>query len=315
MQIAILNDSSFEATHLARLRDVGTLTIYAETTNEAQAAARVKNVEIALVDGFKMPLNRVVIENGAKLRLLALNSTAFHMVDLNAANDRGVKVANIPGYAAESVAEHAIALMLAVVRAIPLGDAAMRANPFQIDASNHEHKRFLGFELRGKTLGVIGLGAIGSRVAELGLGFGMKVLAYSRNRRPMNSVEHVALDELMRRSDIVSVNLALDSETENIISDRELGLMKPSAVLINTADGRHINTLALYRALKERRIFAAGLDVLAEWDKSNPLLGLDNIVLSPQSASWTREACGNLAEFVVRTVEAFACGRPINLVN
>jgi lactate dehydrogenase-like 2-hydroxyacid dehydrogenase len=315
VQIAILNDSSFEENHLARLREVGILTIHDDTTSEEQAVARVRGVEIVLVDGFKVPVNRRVIESSARLRLLALNSTAFHMVDLNAANDRDVKVSNVPGYATEAVAEHAIALMLAVVRVVPLGDAAMRANPFQIDASNQEHKRFLGFELRGKTLGVIGLGAIGSRVAELGLGFGMKVLAYNRSRKPMDSVELATLDDLMSRSDVVSVNLALDPETENIISDRELGLMKSSAVLINTADGKHVNTQALYRALKERRIFAAGLDVIEEWDKTNPLLSLDNIVLSPQSASWTREARANLAELVVRTVEAFACGRPINLVN
>jgi phosphoglycerate dehydrogenase-like enzyme len=91
--------------------------------------------------------------------------------------------------------------------------------------------------------------------------------------------------------------------------------MKRSSVLINTADGKHVNTRALYQALKERRIFAAGLDVLAEWDKTNPLLSLENVVLSPQSASWAREACTNLAEYVVSTVEAFARGEHVNLVN
>jgi glycerate dehydrogenase len=131
----------------------------------------------------------------------------------------------------------------------------------------------------------------------------------------MDGVELVTLDDVLRRSDVVSVNLALGPDTEDIISDRELGLMKPSAVLINTADGKHVNSQALYRALKERRIRAAGLDVLAECDKTNPLLSLDNIVLTPQSASWTREACANLAELVVGTVEAFARGQPINLVN
>jgi phosphoglycerate dehydrogenase-like enzyme len=131
----------------------------------------------------------------------------------------------------------------------------------------------------------------------------------------MSNVELVTLDDLLRQSDIVSVNLALDSQTENIIAGRELGLMKPNSVLINTADGKHVNTLALYRALKERQIAAAGLDVLAEWDRHNPLLSLDNVVLTPQSASWTREASANLAECVVGTVEAFAAGKPINLIN
>jgi lactate dehydrogenase-like 2-hydroxyacid dehydrogenase len=315
MQIAILNNSFFDDSHLARLRQLGALAIYDDTGREQQAVARVKGVKIALVDGFKMPLNRAVFESGTKLKLVVLNSTAFHMVDLEAANRRGVKVANIPGYATQAVAEHAIALMFAVVRAIPIGNAAMRAEPFQIDGSNRGHERFLGFELRGKTLGVIGLGAIGSRIAELAQGLGMKVLAYNRSPRSMNHVELTTLDGLLSRSDIVSVNLALEPATEHIISDRELGLMKPSAVLINTADGKHVNTQALYRALKERRIFGAGLDGLAEWDRTNPLLSLENVVFSPQSASWTREACASLAELVVRTVEAFAHGRPINLVN
>jgi glycerate dehydrogenase len=315
MDISIMCDLALTECHLTRLRDLGELTIYHDTTGEEQAVARLRSAEIALVDGFKTPLNRLVIESATRLRLLALSSTAFHMVDMKAANDRGVKVANVPGYATEAVAEHVVALMLAAVRGIPHCDAAMRARPFQIDAGNPAHKRYLGFELRGRTMGVVGLGAIGGRVAELALGLGMKVLAYNRTRRSKDKVEIVTLDDLMTRSDAISVNLALCPETENFISDRELSLMKPSAVLINTADGRCVNTDALYRALKDRRIFAAGLDVLALSDQASPLLSLDNVVLSPQSAFWTREACATLAEIMVRNVEAFVSGQPINLVN
>jgi lactate dehydrogenase-like 2-hydroxyacid dehydrogenase len=315
MDISIMNDLPFDECHLARLRALGELTIHGDTTSEDQAAARLRSAEIALVDGFKMPLNRLVIESAARLRLLALSSTAFHMVDLKAANERGVKVANVPGYATEAVAEHTIALMLAAVRSIPRGDAAMRAQPFQIDAGNPAHARYLGFELRGKTLGVVGLGAIGSRVAELGLGLGMKVLAYNRTRRPKANVDPVPLDDLLARSDVVSINVALCPETESFISDRELSLMKASAVLINTADGGCVSTDALYRALRDRRILAAGLDVLAEWDEANPLLTLDNVVLSPQAAFWTHEACATLVETLIGNVEAFVGGRPINLVN
>lgn len=315
MEIAILNDSCFEDSHLERLRGIGRLTVHGETTSEQQASVRLRDVDIALVDGFKFPISKAVIESSTRLQLIVLNSTAFHMVDLAAADNRGVKVANAPGYSTEAVAEHAIALMLAVVRWIPRGDAAMRKSPVQVDPSNQEHKQFLGFELRGKTLGVIGLGTIGRRVAELGLGLGMKIIAHSRSQKRMDNVAFVSLDDLLRRSDIVSIHLALHLQTENLIAERELGLMKPNSVLINTADGKHVNTLALYRALKERQIAAAGLDVLAEWDIHNPLLSLDNVVLTPQSASWTREASANLADCVVKTVEAFASGKPINLIN
>lgn len=315
MRIAVLNDPGFDAAQLRRLGCVGTPTVHDDTLGEAQAIQRLADADIAVVDGFKVPVSRAVIEAGASLRLLVLTSTAFHMVDFAAAKARGVKVANIPGFSTEAVAEHAIALMLAVVRAIPLADRAMRIRPFQIDPGNEAHRRFLGFELRGKTLGVIGLGAIGRRVAELGLGLGMPVVAFNRSKRRMAHVRLASLDELLALSDIVSIHLAVHPETENIISDRELNLMKPGAVLINTAGGELVNTAALYRALKEGNLAGAGLDVLATWDPANLLLGLTNVVLSPQSASWTREACANLTESIVETVEAFARGRPINIVN
>ena len=314
-RIFILNHLNLRETHLGHLREIGEVIITADTLTEKQAIARLKSANIAVVDGFKAPLGRAVIDRTAGLQLVILTSTAFHMVDLEAAKEKGVKVANTPAYATEAVAEHAIALMFAAVRAIPLGDRAVRANPFQVDLANEEHLKFLGFELRGKVLGVIGLGAIGSRVAELGLALGMRVLAYNRTFKMMSNVETTSLDEVLSRSDIVSVNLALNGETENIISERELALMKPGSVLINTADGRHVNTRALFSALQDGRISAAGLDVLAEWDRSNPLLTLDNVVFAPQSASCTREASANLAESIVQTVEAFASGRPINLVS
>ncbi|MGH7186480.1 MAG: 2-hydroxyacid dehydrogenase, partial [Pseudomonadota bacterium] len=294
---------------------VGTLTVHDDTVGEAQAIQRLEGAQIAVVDSFKEPVTRPVIERCAGLRLLVLTSTAFHLVDFAAAKERGVKVANIPGYSTEAVAEHAIALMLAVARAIPFADQAMRVRPFQIDPAVEAHRQFLGFELRGKTLGVIGLGAIGRRVAELGLSLGMRVVAYNRSPRRMAHVRIVALDELLAMSDVVSIHLAVHRDTENIISDRELSLMKPAAVLINSAGGELVDTAALYRALKERKIAGAGLDVLAPWGSANPLLGLSNVVLTPQAAAWTREAGAALAESIVDTIEAFAHGRPINIVN
>ena len=162
---------------------------------------------------------------------------------------------------------------------------------------------------------MLGLGSIGIRVAELGLALGMKVVAYNRTPRRLLNVETLDLDEVLKTSDVVSVNLALTPETENIISDRALALMKTSAVLINTARGPHINTQALYAALKDKKIFGAGLDMLAEWDDDNPLLELDNVVLSPHSAWWTQEARTNLADTIVSNVESFVRGESVNLVS
>lgn len=315
MKISILNDSYFEEAHLARLRACGSVSIHVETLTAEDAIVRLRNADIALLDGFKVPISRTIIESARKLRLLVLNSTAFHMVDISAANDRGVKVANIPGYSTEAVAEHAIALMFAVVRALPRANAAIRTKPVKITGNIKDDRIPLGYDLQGKTLGLLGLGAIGRRVAELGLGLGMKVVAHNRSPRSVSQVKTIPFDELLRVSDVISTNLSVNEETIGIISDRELTLMKPNAVLINTADAALIDTNALALALADRKIFGAGIDGFANWDSANPLLNFDNVVLCPNTAWWTRETCANQAESVVKTVEAFVKGRPINVVN
>ena len=314
MNVAVLNGCYLNEAHLERLKKLGSLTVYDDTDNESGCIERLQGVEIALVDGFKVPLTARVIESAETLRLLVVLSTAFNVVDLDAANRMGVKVANVPGFSTESVAEHAIALMFAVIKRIPLGDREVRKSPFEIRGIESD-ERFLGFEVKGKTLGVIGLGGIGVRVAEIGSALGMNVVAYNGTPRDVPNIEMLGLEELLRTSDVVSVNLALTPETKYIISDETLALMKPTAVLINTAIGTHVNTQALYRALKEKKIFGAGLDLLAEWDESNPLLELDNIVLSPHSAWWTPEALVNFAEIITGTVESFVKGEPRNLIN
>ena len=272
-----------------------------------------KGAEIAIV-GDQVPLNNTVLGTADDLKLLAIGSTGLDFVDLEFAAEKGIRVTNVPGFSTQAVAEHTIALMFAVIKRIPLGDKKVRERPFEISGSEDDDQ-FLGFDVIGKTLGVLGLGSIGTRVAELGLALGMKVVAYNRTPRSLRDVETLDLDEVLKTSDVVSVNLALTPETENKISDRELALMKPSAVLVNTARGPHINTQALYTTLKDKKIFGAGLDMLAEWGEDNALLELDNVVLSPHSAWWTQEARTNLADAIVSNVESFVRGESMNLVN
>ena len=313
MNIAILNEFDFNEEHIDRLRRLGQLTVYGNTQSEAQSIQRMKGAEIAIV-GDQAPLNNTVLGNADGLKLLAVGSTGLDFIDLEFAAQKGIRVAYVPGFSTEAVAEHTIALMFAVIKRIPLGDKKVRERPWEISGSEDDNQ-FLGFDIKGKTLGVLGLGSIGTRVVELGLALGMKVVAYNRTPRRLPNVESLDLDEVLKTSDVVSVNLALTPETENIISERAFGLMKSSAVLVNTARGPHVNTRALYTALKERKIFGAGLDMLAEWDKANPLLELDNVVLSPHSAWWTQEARLNLAETIVSNVESFVRGEPVNLVG
>ncbi len=314
MNIAILQNWSLSKEDMERAKTLGAVTLYDSTDSEDQAIDRLIGADIAVLDRFNLLPTRKIFEGAKQLKLLVVTSTAYHGVDLDAATEHGIKVANVPGFSTESVAEHAIALMFSVIRRIPLGNRLIREKPFQALGIESDYP-VQGLEVRGRTLGIIGLGSIGSRIAELGLGLGMKVVAYNRTPRQMQGVEMVNLDGLLETSDVVSLSTAFNSETENIIGTRELALMKPSAVLINAASGKLVDTQALYKALKEERIFGAGLDLLAEWDQDNPLLGLDNIVLTPHTAWWTEEASRNFGDIIVTNIETFIRGEPINLVN
>jgi len=314
VHIAILNEFAFSDEQLNKLKGLGKVTVFDDTVSECQAKRHLNGVDIAIVEGFKAPLNNRVLAQADSLKFLSLSSTAYHFIDLEFASRRGIIVANIPGFSTEAVAEHTIALMFAVIRRIPIGDREVRENGLVITASENDG-RFLGFDIKGKTMGVLGLGSIGTRVAELGLALGMKVVAYNRTPRKIPNVMMLSLDEVLKISDIVSVNLALTHETEYIISQRELNLMKQSAVLINTAAAPHIDEQALSKALIEKRIFGAGLDLLTTEGAENPLFALDNIVLSPHAGWWTKEAQENLRAMIIANVESFIIGKPLNVVS
>ncbi len=315
MKIAILNESFFKKSHLDALRVLGDLTIYENTDTEEKAIERLRGVEIAISDCFIAPLNKKVLENADALKFLAISSTGYDLVDVSTAKNRGIQVANVPRYSTEAVAEHAIALMLAVNRKIPAGDVVMRQVPFQIDPASQEQKKYLGFNLQGKTLGIVGLGSIGLRVAQIGIGFGMKVLAYNRSQKNIAGIKQVSLEELLKESDIVSLHLPLTPETENLITAERLEMMKPTAILINTAGGKIVDESALISTLQSHKITGAGLDTIVEWKESNPLLKLENVVLSPKSAFFTNESLDNCADIIVTNVKSFVDGKAVNIVN
>lgn len=313
MKIVVLNECFLNETHLQRLKKLGDLTVYTDTNSEQSAMERLKSVEIAIADCFIAPLNQTVLSSTNKLQYLTINSTGYDLVDLNAARAKGIKVSNIPGFATEAVAEHTIALMFAVNRRLSQFDPEMRKKPYEVDPE--KDAPLAGFNFTGKTLGVIGLGSIGSRVAELGKGIGMNVFGHNRSQKQIKGIKMVSLEELLKQSDVVSIHLPLTKETEGIIGEKELAMMKPSAILINTSRGKHVNGKALYNALSNKKLYGAGLDILDEMTENNPLLQLNNITLTPHSAWLTKESFVNLAELVVSNVEAFVQGRPQNLIN
>jgi phosphoglycerate dehydrogenase-like enzyme len=249
-----------------------------------------------------------VFENCPQMRLVSVWGTGTDNIDLAAAARRGVMVTNTPGVSAFSVAEHALALMLAVARGIPAQDAAVRGG---------EWPRGQGVELRGKTLGIVGLGAIGRRFAELGRAIGMRVVAWTMHPDASLGIVLVDLDELLRSSDVVSLHLRLSSQTAGMIGAREFGLMKQGAILVNTARGPIIDETALLEALASKRIAGAGLDVFTAepLPAGHPIAKLPNVVLTPHSAGITPEALEAGLQLAVSNVWNFLEGKPMNVVT
>jgi D-3-phosphoglycerate dehydrogenase len=222
-----------------------------------------------------------VLAQCPRLRLISIWGTGTDHVDLEAAKARGISVTNTPGVSAVAVAEHTLSLIFAVARQTVRIDRAVRAG---------EWPRGMVTQLRGKTLGVIGTGAIGREVARLGAGIGMQVTAWSFHQR--GGDEAVTLEDLFRRADVVSVHVRQSPETLGMIRAAHFALMKPGAIFINTARGRIVVEQDLVDALRTERIAGAGLDVFETepLPAASPLRLLQNVVLSPHAAGITREA-------------------------
>lgn len=313
VKISILNECFLKEEHLNRLKKLGELTVYNDTNSEEKTINRLKDVDIVIADCYEAVFNKKVLDTTSKLKLVALNSAGYDVFDLEAARAKGIKVANAAGYATDGVAEHAIALMFSVIRSIPQLDRIVHET---FAESNQEtDEKFMGSDVRGKTMGILGLGRIGNRAAEIARGIGMSVVCYSRSKKETSEFEQVSLEELLKRSDVVSIHMALTPDTKYLLSEKEFSLMKPNAILINTARGKIINEQDLYNALKDKKIAAAGLDVLENWSKDNPLFSLENVVITPHVAFYTRESLKNKSNVIVSTVESFAAGTPINIVN
>jgi phosphoglycerate dehydrogenase-like enzyme len=296
-----------------RLRAAGEVRIYDTLPQSREELARRLEHAVALINvRSSVQFDEPLLAQLPELRLIAIVGTGLDNVDLAAADRYGVAVCNTPGENARSVAEHAIALMLAVARRIPLMDRELRAGLW-------EHH--LGIELEGKTLGVLGLGNIGRQVAKLGNGLGMRVLAWSFTRDEARAracgAELVERDELLRRSDVISLNVPATPESRGMIGARELALMQSRAILINTARGALVDEPALIEALRAGRLGGAGLDVFVQepLPADSPLLGLENVVLTPHAAWVTYEATERLIEAPIDNVLAFLAGQPRSVVN
>ncbi|MEN6368474.1 MAG: NAD(P)-dependent oxidoreductase [Thermotogota bacterium] len=282
---------------------------------EKELAAAVADADVLIAD-VDIQVTRSVLAGARRLRGIMACSIGVDYVDLQAATEFGIYVANLPDYCINAVAEFAIGLAFALSRHIPQGVDCVRAE-------NWNGRRVLkGLELRGRRLGLIGLGKIGQLVGQKGLGLGMKVSYFDPligAKSPVTGCVSVAsLDELLVSSDIVSVHVPLSEKTRGLISYDLLARMKPSALLINVSRGGIVDEADLYRALKEKRIAGAALDVLAvePIEPKHPLATLDNVLITPHMAWNTEESKANSEDSIVEQVHQLLEGRaPTHLVN
>lgn len=297
----------------APLRTAGHEFIYYEQkeTDEGKLLKRVEDADIIML--ANQPLKAAVIEACPKLKFIDIAFTGVDHVALDAARRRGIICSNAAGYSTNAVAELVFGLAVSVTRNIVPCDGRCRA------AATKDG--LVGFELFGKTFGVIGTGAIGSRVAKIAAAFGCKVVAYSRTKKQelINAgVEYVELDELLGAADFISLHVPLTEATRGLIGKKAIAKMKQGAVVINTSRGPVVDSEALAEALKDGHIAGAGIDVFEiepPIAKDHPLCNAPHTVLTPHVAFASKEALEKRAEIVFENITAYLAGKPANIVK
>ena len=291
-----------------RCARLGQVRVYSErgADQEAELIRRLGTAHAAVNIRAHARFTEQVFAACSGLKMVSIWGTGTDNIDLDAAARHGVTVSNTPGVNANAVAEHTIALMLAVARRIPKIDSEMRTGAWPREPLT---------QLLGKTLGVFGTGAIGTRVIALGRALGMRVLAWSARRRADADSQQLLKDDILREADVVTLHLRLTPDTRGFIGQRELALMKWAAIVINTGRGALIERSALLEGLTAGAI-AAGLDVFHEEPlrAEDPILKLPNVVLSPHNAGQTPEVIRDGLLSAVANVEHFLQGRPSNVV-
>jgi phosphoglycerate dehydrogenase-like enzyme len=289
--------------------DEGALVVVSPEEDVAKFASNLRDAEVLL--HILRPVTEEVLAGAPRLRLVQKIGVGVDTIDLEAARRRGVAVANMPGTNTQAVAEAALMLMLAALRNLPGLDRECRVgNGWTPEQEARERRNTLG-ELCGRTVGLVGAGAVASRLVRPLEGLGAHVIYADRRERPNLGIERHDLGDLLEASDIVSLHLPLTPETEGLIDRRALARMKPAAVLINTARGGLVEETALVEALTSGRLLAAGLDVLAEEPPppDHPLLSLDNVVLTPHVAWLTQETLSRSFDVALENIRRLRDGR------
>lgn len=318
MKIVILERASVGAdVSVDCLQEIGEVTVYSNTT---AADVKEKIVDAEIIIANKSPLNEETLANAHNVKLICEFATGFDNVDLKYCDKRGIKVANVVNYSTEAVTQHTFALCLYLLEKLRHYDDYVKSGEYA------SQDRFSNFdrpytELSGKTWGIIGMGNIGKSVAKVATAFGCRVIFYSASgNSSCTDYERVDLDTLLAKSDVLSIHCPLSERTHHLINKEALSKMKKSAILVNVARGPVVDDEALYTALMENQIAAAGLDVTSTepMKASNPLskfMDSNRLLITPHMAWASIEARTRVVTETYQNIQAFIRGENRNIVN
>lgn len=297
------------------LEKLGTVSYY-DRTSSSELISRCKNAEIIIVN--KTQLSRQTLQQLPKLKYIGVSATGFNNIDIETTKELGITVTNVRNYCSAAAAQLVFSLILTITNRAEHHAEGVRSGKWVASQDwCYDHEAI--FELSGKTLGILGLGDIGHRVAQIGLAFGMNVIAHRKNpsKSSISGIELVSVDELFQRADILSLHCPLTPETNGIVNKTTISNMKKTAIVINAGRGGLIVEQDLADALNAGRLAGAGLDVLSSEPPlaSNPLLSAKNCFITPHQAWAAKEARERLLNGVAENLKAFLDGNPQHVVN
>ena len=306
--LGVEEEKLMEIAHKALTDSVEIVSYQTKVTDTESLIERGKDADIIMV--ANLPLNADVIKGCKHLKMLAVAFTGIDHIAMDACKERGITVCNCAGYSNAAVSDLVFGLLISLYRNIISCNEVVREEGTK--------DGLVGFELEGKKFGVVGTGAIGSRVANIAQAFGCEVYAYSRTVKDLAGVQYVGLEELLSTCDIISLHVPLNEDTRALINKENIALMKPEAVLINTARGPVVDSKALAEALNNDQIAGAAVDVFENEPpvvKDHPLLHAKNLIATPHIAFATKEALVKRAIIDFDNVKYWMEGNPRNVMN
>lgn len=299
------------------LRRFGELTVYERTSDDqSEVAERIKGADIVVAN--KTPIRAEVINSAGALKYITILATGYDIVDVAAARARGIPVSNVPSYGTAAVAQFAIAMLLEICHHVAHHSETVHAGRWE-SCADWCYWDYPLIELAGKTMGIIGFGRIGQQTGRIAKALGMHILA--TGSRPTDAgreiADYVELDELLARSDVISLHCPLFPSTRGIISRENIARMKDGVILLNNSRGALVDEQALADALNSGKVYAAGLDVVSTEPirGGNPLLKAKNCFITPHISWAPKEARERIMDCTVKNIEAFLDGKPVNVVN